>query len=168
MTLLSHGEPAIEIRGGDAPVPHLVGGKDGVHHRVEPQACEPRDRDESHTLQLGKRYRHPIAQPLQHRLWFGDRIPFIRREHRRTSFIGDQPSDCQILPLEGLAGVDHHDHRFGEADGAQRVADRKLLELPLDPGPAAQASRIDEADRTVAPRPIDGDCIPGDPRFGPG
>src|SRR6266436_9428302 len=33
VTLLGMGEPAIEVGGRDTPVPYLVGGKDGFHHR---------------------------------------------------------------------------------------------------------------------------------------
>src|SRR3984893_2166470 len=121
--LLSSGEPTIEVGGRHAPVPHLVGGKDGFHHRVEAETGEPRYRDESNTLQLGKRYRYSVAQSLQYRRGFRDRIPLTRREHQCAPLIADRPGDRQVLPLERLQGVEHQDHRFGKADGAQGGGD---------------------------------------------
>ena len=53
----------------------------------------------------------------------------------------------QILLLERDRGVEEHDHDFGEAHGAQRVGDRELLELVLDPGALAQAGGVEELDR---------------------
>src|ERR1700730_1352848 len=111
VALLSSGEPTIEVGGRHAPVPHLVGGKDGFHHRVEAETGEPRYRDESNTLQLGKRYRYSVAQSLQYRRGFRDRIPLTRREHQCAPLIADEPGDRQVLPLERLQGVAHQDHR---------------------------------------------------------
>src|SRR5215467_5903616 len=56
MALLHRGQPAIEVGGRNTSVPHLSGGKDGRHQRLETVPCEPRHPDESDTRKLGQRY----------------------------------------------------------------------------------------------------------------
>ena len=59
----------------------------------------------------------------------------------------DEVGDLQVLLLERRRRVEHEDDDLGEADGAERIGDRELLELALDPRLAPQPGGVEQPER---------------------
>ena len=66
--------------------------------------------------------------------------------HERAALALDQIGDAQILLLEPVLRIHHQHHDFGKAHRAQRVRDRELFQLLLDPRAAAEARGIEHAE----------------------
>src|SRR5829696_8496606 len=160
--------PLVQPRRRDAAVPDLVGSHDRLHEPVEALASEPRDRDERRAPHLRQEPRRLLAQLLEESRLVGDEVPFVQADDDRPPLLLDQVDDREVLLLERDRGVEEHDHDLGKAHGAQRVADRQLLELVLHPGALAQARGVEELDRPAAPLPVDRDRIAGDAGLGAG
>ena len=86
-------------------------------------------------------------------------IPFVDGDHERAALALDQIGDAQILLLELVLRVHHQHDDFGEADRAQRVRDRQLFQLLLDPRAAPQAGGIEHAEFAALPVDLDRDGI---------
>ena len=86
-------------------------------------------------------------------------IPFVDGEHDGAALALDQVGDAQILLLEPVLRIHHHHDDFGKAHRAQRVGDRELLELLLDPRAPAQARGVEHAKLAALPVDLDRDGI---------
>ena len=62
----------------------------------------------------------------------------------------------------GLSRVEQQDDHLGEAHGIERIRDRELLDLLLDPAATAQAGSVVHAELPVPPVYVDGDGVAGD------
>ena len=69
-------------------------------------------------------------------------IPLGDADHQRAALALDQVGDAQILLLEQMLGIHQQHHHLGEADGVDRVGDRELFELLLDPRRPPQARGV--------------------------
>ena len=75
---------------------------------------------------------------------------------------------CRSCFSNGVVASSDEHHDLGEADGAERVADGELLELAVDPRLAAKPGGVEDPEMAVAPAPVDGDRVAGDPGLGAG
>ncbi len=97
-----------------------------------------------------------------------DQIPFVHADDERAAFALDQIGDAQVLLLERRLRIHQHDHHFGEADRIERVGDRELFELLLDPRLAPHARGVVDAKTPAAPLEVDRDGVARDAGFRPG
>ena len=89
-------------------------------------------------------------------------VAFIQRQHQRAPFTRNQVSNLRVLLIKGAANIHQQHHHFGKAHGAQRISNRKFLQLFVHPRFAANAGGIPQHNRAVMPLPIHGDAIAGD------
>src|SRR5215813_864555 len=80
-----------------------------------------------------------------------DEVPLVHADDERAALALDEIDDAQVLLLERCLRIDQNHHDLGEADRVECIGDRKLFELRLDPGAAAQSRRIVEAEAPPAP-----------------
>ena len=98
-----------------------------------------------------------------------DEVPFVDGDDQGAALLG-RPGRRSAGPASRRArGVDHQHHHLGEADGAQRVGDRQLLELLLRPWPGGACRRcrqsLDRAPRHSQSTAI---AVAGDAGLGAG
>ena len=96
-----------------------------------------------------------------------DQVPFVHADHQRAPFALDQIGDAKVLLLERPFRVHQQDHHFGKAYGVERVGDRELFELLLDPGAAAHARGVVNTKLPAVPVDFDRNGVAGDAGLGP-
>ena len=89
------------------------------------------------------------------------------RDDQRAALALDEIGDAKVLLLERLLRVHQQDHDFGETDGIERIGNRELFELLLDPGTAPQPGGVVNAEGSILPSQIDRDGVAGDAGLGP-
>ena len=103
-----------------------------------------------------------FAQRLERTGTLLDEVRLAQPDDQRAALALDQVGDAQILFLERPFRVHQQDHHFGEANGIERVGDRQLFELLLDPGAPPHARGVVDAEALAVPGQFDRDGVARD------
>jgi hypothetical protein len=87
-----------------------------------------------------------------------DQIPLVDRDDQRPSFALDPICDAQVLFFELVLRIHHQHYDLGEANRAQCVGHRQLLQLLLDPRASAQSRRLENPKAAALPVDINASC----------
>ena len=158
-------EPFVQIFSFNARRPIGVRLLDRLHQPIEADARLRGNRHDRRTARLRHTFARNERQLFKCCARVRNLVPLGQHINERAPFAFYKIGDDDILFLEGVFGVHHHEADVSKADSVQAIAHRHALELLLHLGFLAHPCGVDELVGLIVPIPIDGDGVARDASF---